>query len=841
MKKILSSLNFLRYAKHTFLTLAVLLFCKGLAAQRVSDTVGNEIDSAKLTKLKYNSDSVRKYFNASDTLVAYQLGKVEQYTLDFNKINSDLKRGFSTRDIDRGLPITDTIISIAKINLTGVRRHSSLKILYNTKALLLEQKDILSKWQKEFSTLNDKLIDKKNSVNKFRGDQKLLLMPTDSILFNAYVKKLRLLGEKVDLADSGVVAQLRLLGVLQNNISSNFLEVSDLLEETDYQISTFSSLVLENEFGYIWNHKYNPDNKRNFKTVVLRSFAESKTLLDIYGDTNWLSRIIVIAVALIFYFTMRRNIKRIKAQSDAPAAVFAKTKHIVRHLFLSTLVFSLLLIPFVYSAAPQAFTLSLWGLQIIALGFLVRRKLNFISGVQLAILLLLFYTTGFANLLIETTYTERWIQVAISATSICLGFWMISKKDENYFAGKKYFNLLLYLFLVMNILALILNVIGRVTLAKVLNTGANYGMIAAINLFIFVEIIVDAIFLSMEASKQSSRLTAYFQYNGMEKQITRFLGFAAILLWILLFTSSVHLYDYIFGNMVSFLSDEQKLGSITFTFGNIAVFILIIWVSTILAQMISFIFGNVDDNIKTERSRLGSTILLIRLAILFLGIILAFIISGIPLDKLTIIIGALGVGIGFGLQNIVNNLVSGVILAFEKPIQIGDLVEVGARTGYVKEIGIRSSKLNTFEGSEIIIPNGDLLAQHLINWTRNNKNRRIAIDVGVAYGTDISQVEEIMKKIVDENPEVHKLPEPLIFVKNFGDSSVDITVYFWTDVNGWLVVKAALYKSIYNALNDADIIIPFPQRDLHIKSIDKNLNFGVKENRENPKEKPKQN
>lgn len=839
MKKIVSAFKVSLCAQYIFLTLVVLLFSKDLAAQQTSDTITGGIDSAKLTKLKFNSDPVRKYFNASDTLVAYQLGKVEQYTLDFNKINSELKRGFTTKDIDKGLPVNDTIISIAKINLTGLRRHSSLRILYNTKALLLEQKDNLSKWQKELSTLNGQLVDKKNNVNKFRSDSLLLVMPTDSVLFAAYVKKLRLLGDKVDLADSGVVAQLKQLGVLQNTISSNFLDISDLLDETDYQISTFSNLVLENEFGYIWNHKYNPANKRNFKTVVKRSFAESKTLLDIYSHTNWVSRIIVIIAAFIFYFTMLRNIRRIKKQSDAPDVVFAKTKHIVRHVLLSTIVFSLLLMPFVYGTAPQAFTLSLWGLQIIALGILVRRKLNYTSGMQLTILLILFYTTGFANLLIETTYTERWIQIAISIVSICLGFWMINKKEENYFAGKKYFNSLLYLFLTMNILALLLNIIGRVTLAKVLNTGANYGMIAAINLFIFVEIIIDAIFLSMEASKQSSRLTAYFQYNGMEKQITRFLGFVAILLWILVFTSSLHLYDYIFGNIVSFLSDEQKLGSITFTFGNVAIFILIIWVSTILAQMTSFIFGNVDDNIKTEKSKLGSTVLLVRLAILSLGIILAFIVSGIPLDKITIIIGALGVGIGFGLQNIVNNLVSGVILAFEKPIQIGDLIEVGPRTGYVKEIGIRSSKLNTFEGSEIIIPNGDLLAQHLINWTRNNQNRRIAIDVGVAYGTDIDQVETILKGLLAENANVHKLPEPLIFVKNFGDSSVDITVYFWTDVNGWLVVKAALYKVIYNALNEADINIPFPQRDLHIKSIDKDINFGRLEKHDDPKEDPK--
>lgn len=824
MRKKSIVVNRSRCLQYALLALCCLLLSQNVSAQQLGDTVNGGIDSAKL--LKFNSDPVKKYFTASDTLVAYQLAKIEQYTLNFNKINSELKRGFTTKEIDRGLPITDTIIGIAKLNLTGLRRHSSLSILYNTKVLLLEQKENLTKWQKQLSIINDQLNDKKDQVNKTRADKKLLLLPTDSVLFTAYVKKLQGLGEKVGVADSMVTIQLKQLGLIQNAISSNFLEVSDLLDETDYQISTFSSLVLENEFGFIWNHKYSSANKRDFKTVVKRSLSESKTLLDIYGDTNWISRIIVVILALSFYFLMRRNIRRIKKQSEAPASVFSKVKHVVRHIFLSTVVFSLLIIPFVYGAAPQAFTLSLWGLQIIALSILVRRKLNSTSRIQLLILLLLFYVTGFANLLIETTYTERWIQVAISIISIGLGFWMIAKKEENYFTGTKYFKPLAMLFLGMNILALLLNVIGRVTLAKVLNTGANYGLIAAINLFIFVEILIDAIFLSMEASKQSSRLTAYFQYNGMERQMTRFLGFVAVLLWIVVFASNLHLYDYIFGNIVDFLSKKQQLGSVTFTFGNVALFLLIIWVSNILAQMTSFIFGSVDDNIKTEKSKLGSTVLLVRLAIFSLGIILAFIVSGIPLDKMTIIIGALGVGIGFGLQNIVNNLVSGIIIAFEKPIQIGDLIEVGTKTGYVKEVGIRSSKLNTFEGSEIIIPNGDLLAQHLINWTRNNQNRRITLNVGVGYGSNMDQVEEIIKRLLAEHPKVHKLPEPTIFIESFADNAVAVSIFFWTDVNGWLIVKAALYKAIYNSFNDAGIDISIPQRDLYIRSLPDNLNLG---------------
>ena len=160
--------------------------------------------------------------------------------------------------------------------------------------------------------------------------------------------------------------------------------------------------------------------------------------------------------------------------------------------------------------------------------------------------------------------------------------------------------------------------------------------------------------------------------------------------------------------------------------------------------------------------------------------------SGIPMDRITIIIGALGVGIGFGLQNIVNNLVSGVILAFEKPVQVGDIIEVGNRTGTIKEIGIRASKIETGNGSELIIPNGDLISQHVINWTLSNNNRQVELIVGVAYGSDIARVETLLKNLIRGRDDIMQTPPPSVFLHNFSDSSVDFKILFWAaEISTW--------------------------------------------------------
>jgi len=719
------------------------------------DTSLINFDSIRLET--FNTDSVKKYFKATDTLISYQLNKIEEYTLALNKINSTLRRGFDTTSISNGLPETDSIISVAKINLKGFRGQTSLKILIATKNILLTLQNRLSAWQDELTIYNNNLNSIKEKLKKISRDQYLLIMPEDSILFAEYIKKLKPLGQKTNAADSLTAVQLKKLGVTQNRVSSNYIDVTDLLDDVNFHINNFSSKILDREFGYLWDSGTESDDEPGFDEVVEKSFKESKLLLRMYLTSNWLSRIIVLLIGILFYFLMRNKINLIKKESSDPEAVLAKANHIPRHLFTSTVVFSLMLIPFIYSTAPQAFTLSLWGIQIIALAFLIRDKFKFISGIQLLILLILFYLCGFSNLLIETT-------------------------------------------------------------------GASYGIIEAIILLVFVEIVIDAVYLIMESSRKSSRLTAYFEFKGLENRLRNILGILAGIVWLVLFTKNLHIYDFIFGGISEFLSAVHQIGDIKFSFGSIVIFGIVIWVSTLISQMVAFVFGGPEtDSSTNDTHKLGSTVLLIRLAILALGVLLAFGASGIPLDKLAIIIGALGVGIGFGLQNIVNNLVSGIVIAFEKPVQIGDVIEVGTRIGTVKEVGIRSSTILAFDGSEVIIPNGDIISQHLVNWTKDSKFRRIEIPVGIAYGSDINKVKETVLDVFTNKDQIIKFPVPFVRVLNFGDSSIDLKIYFWAEVHNWIDIKSDIMAEVYDRLNEAGIEIPFPQRDLHVRSVDEEL------------------
>ncbi|MCK5189654.1 MAG: mechanosensitive ion channel, partial [Methylococcales bacterium] len=208
-----------------------------------------------------------------------------------------------------------------------------------------------------------------------------------------------------------------------------------------------------------------------------------------------------------------------------------------------------------------------------------------------------------------------------------------------------------------------------------------------------------------------------------------------------------------------------------------------------------------------------------RYIILVIGFLAAVSVLGFPLDKITIVLGALGVGIGFGLQNITNNFVSGIILLFERPIRVGDKIQFDDLIGRVSSIGIRASKITSFDGSDVIVPNADFISSRVINWTFSDEKRRVIVPFGVSYETDPEQVLELLLKVAKDHPEIIESPEPEALFQNFGDSSLDFELRAWTESSrGWVTVKSDLAVIIHKALKEANIEIPFPQRDINFRN-----------------------
>lgn len=213
---------------------------------------------------------------------------------------------------------------------------------------------------------------------------------------------------------------------------------------------------------------------------------------------------------------------------------------------------------------------------------------------------------------------------------------------------------------------------------------------------------------------------------------------------------------------------------------------------------------------------------LIHYFLVVVGLLVAMNLVGIRLESFLVLGGALGVGIGFGLQHVANNFISGLILLFERPVKVGDTVVVDKEWGRVKHIGLRSTIIETFDRSELIVPNSHLVSNTVTNWTLSNPMARLKLQVGVAYGTDIPSALELLRQAADRNPRVLKEPAPAAYFSRFGDSSVELELHAWVaDVKERLWAQSEIGLEIQKLFSEAGVEIPFPQRDVHIRSSPK--------------------
>jgi small-conductance mechanosensitive channel len=211
---------------------------------------------------------------------------------------------------------------------------------------------------------------------------------------------------------------------------------------------------------------------------------------------------------------------------------------------------------------------------------------------------------------------------------------------------------------------------------------------------------------------------------------------------------------------------------------------------------------------------------IIRYIILIIGFFIVIQTAGIDLSALGLLAGALGVGIGFGLQNVTNNFISGIIILFERPIKVGDRIEVGEISGDVVRISSRATSIITNDNISVIVPNSDFINSTVINWSHNDRMVRFNFPVGVSYKEDPERIRRVLLAVVGANKGVLKNPVSDVLFESYGDNSINFILRVWTSdyINRPNVLKSQLYYEVFKSFREENIEIPFPQRDLHLKS-----------------------
>jgi small-conductance mechanosensitive channel len=306
-------------------------------------------------------------------------------------------------------------------------------------------------------------------------------------------------------------------------------------------------------------------------------------------------------------------------------------------------------------------------------------------------------------------------------------------------------------------------------------------------------------------------------------QITgRYASVAAAIYWTYLTLNWFEIFELAKALVWSILGAALSVGSLEISVGDVLAFVLTVFLAFVLSRLIRFFLEEEAFPRMRLRRGVGNAVsTLLHYVVLLLGFALALSAAGMEFTQVALFAGAFSVGIGFGLQTVVNNFVSGLILLFERPIQIGDMIEVGELRGEVRRIGARSSTIRTFDGAEVIVPNANLITEPVVNWTLSDRRRRLDLEVGVAYGTDPEAVLALLEGVAEAHSSVLETPKAEALFLEFGDSALNFRLRVWIPrFEEGFAIRSQLTVAINAALRDAGIQIPFPQRDLHVRSVE---------------------
>lgn len=785
---------------------------QSINAQSVSSTLKSFIKKEASTKAGRKDTS---QIIAADTSFNGLIKRVDYYAAQFNKIGNDLSVGFDTLDISETLPTIEKRVSDASgYNLATFRSLSTLQDYFAT-----SQKQ-LDKWSNRLTLYNNSLVGMQEVLCHLTTDSVFQKIPADSALRNRFFNRLNELGSKWHRLDSISNKAILNIGLLQNRVSGVQVKIIDFNDQINLDLRELKENTFTKEYDYLWDIN-TKGFWADFKNGISQTFNINYSILKYYLNYSYKVHLINITLFLLLYFWLKRNRDTLKKDSESAASIFENTLLTTKKPFFAALAVTCTVGPFFYYRPPIIINQIYLVILMFSVGILMwgiyERWL--VKNWFIALVFVVFYSFG--NLYFQVFVSERILFFILTLLIFSWTIHFFKKRKNN--IPEKYQNAIhniIYIFFALVGISIIGNLFGRYSMAKAAATTALFTLVEGISLILFVKIITEGIYLQLEVGKiHINTISSYLDFKNLKDRIGNFLKFLSIILLIIFFTQNLNVFDVIYDSTKTFLTLSRKIGNTNFTFAGFILFILIIYLATVIAKIISYFFEFADEHaIKTSRrAKYSSSILLVRLSIWIIGFLIAIAASGIPIDKLTIIIGALGVGIGFGLQNIVNNVVSGLVMVFEKPIQVGDLIEIGDKTGTVRSMGIRASKILTFDGSEVIIPNGDLLSQKLINWTMSNTHKRISLEVGVGYGSDIEKVKNIFKMIVEESEDVMNTPAPLILLNGFGESSINFKILCWiADIDNWLLIKSVLMSRIFEEFHKNGISIPFPQRDVNV-------------------------
>jgi len=369
------------------------------------------------------------------------------------------------------------------------------------------------------------------------------------------------------------------------------------------------------------------------------------------------------------------------------------------------------------------------------------------------------------------------------------------------------------IYFLLTLSAVIANIIGYWNYADLVIDAVLLSLILMLLLATGFFSLTAVIHLFFKTALADKSLILKASKKPVYKWLFRYLRIGAIILWTFYTLRFFYLWDPFIAGVNKVLDLGYEFGALTLSIGNILSFVLVVYLSWLISFMIrNLLEVELFGRLKLPRGVPKAISSLTQYFLITLGFLLALSAAGFSMQNLGLLAGALGVGIGFGLQNIVNNFISGLILAFERPVTVGDVIETAGNEGVVQKIGIRASVIQQYDGSEVIVPNAELISNRVINWTLSKYTRRLILTINTHQDADTDQVLKVMKEAVNNLDFVLKDPEAKAYFHGINDNQLEFALFYWASGN-ILDCKSLVNQQVQKALKDAGIAFVMP---LHV-------------------------
>ncbi|SOD13380.1 mechanosensitive ion channel family protein [Pedobacter xixiisoli] len=680
-----------------------------------------------------------------------------------------------------------------------------LKVLLNKCTL---QKNKLDSYKKQLSVF-------KYQMDSLANVRELLAFPEDSVKLSKYMQALSALSKEVAPIDSVLDQSILQTQALQTQANLQAYSLENNLDEIALYQREMSKHFFKKEFAFIW---MSTEHMAPFSHIINYSIEKAKLNLQFYSSSNLgivLTILVLLGVCYAFIFSLKKTYNKEIEEKEI------KEEHLIlKYPLISAFFMITNLAQFLFSAPPFIFSLIFWLVAAAALTILMRGYISKFWMFAWLAMLSLFVLSSLDNLILQASGVERWYMFLLSTAGIAVGT-VIFKKDKRDELREKLILYAIGLMILLEISSLVFNVFGSYNLSKALLVAGYVNVIIAIMFLWTVRLINQGLQLAFDLYASQDKSLFFMNFDRVGQRAPALLYLLLAIGWIILFGRNFPAYAFLVEPVRDFFFDQRAIGSYTFSISNLILFFFVVTTAVIVSKVVSFFALDKRTFSKQQEGKrgIGSWVLLIRITIIILGLFLAFAAVGIPIDKIAIVLGALGVGIGFGLQSLVNNLVSGLVIAFEKPVNLDDEVEVAGKSGIVKSIGFRSSVITTFEGAEIVMPNGDLLNSHLVNWSSGNGRRRSSIVINIMHNANLQLIKEGILKVLNTDERILKHPEPNVYFQDITAEALELHVLYWTkQPKPVLEIKNDVIMAINQLFIENDIKVPYPKQEVFIHS-----------------------